>query len=176
MTGLEKSSARAGAHDRRSWRLRAWNDPGIEQRFLKDSFIAIGGDDMPSLLQWPGDLVVLRTLKTAHPDRGDRALRNFLRYWQVFRLHMRAGDVVVVPLTGSRAAIGEVTADYGYAEDATEPRLHHWRPVAWLGVVRRDALDRDLRRVVNAPGTVCLFRAPAAAERLVAFAQSDPSG
>lgn len=172
MSGPRGHSTRAVAGDRPAWRLRAWDDPDIERSFLADSIIAMGGDDMPNLVQWPGDPVVLGTLKTAHPDSGEGALRNFLRYWQVFRLHMTAGDVVVVPLTGSRAAIGEVTADYEYAKDANEPRLRHRRPVAWLNVVRRDALNNDLRRVVNAPGTVCLFRAPRAAERLTATAQA----
>lgn len=152
----------------RAWRLRAWDDPDIEQRFIVDGFIAIGGDDMPSLTQWPGELAVLRTLKTAHPDRSERALKIFLRYWQVFRLDMRVGDVVAVPLTGSRAAIGTVTAGYRYSDEDTEARLRHRRPVAWLGVASRAALDDDLRRVVNSPGTVSLFRAPGAPERLMA--------
>lgn len=31
------------------WRVRAWNDEAVEQRFLKEALIAIGGPEMPDL-------------------------------------------------------------------------------------------------------------------------------
>jgi transcriptional regulator with XRE-family HTH domain len=149
-----------------AWRLRAWDDSLLEQRFLDDNLIAISDDRLGNLTDWPDEATLERRLREAHPTRGRQAIGTFMRYWKDFRIGMQPGDLVVVPLSGRRAAIGEITGDYEYAPTENERKLRHRRAVRWDVVVSRDDLDEDLRKVVNAPGTICRFRALDAAARL----------
>lgn len=152
------------------WRLRAWDDAFLEHEFLGQGVIAISNDEIGPVQEWPGDEGIARRLRTALPERSPQAIGTFVRYWRDFRLDMQPGDTVVVPMSGRRAAIGVVTGEYSYNHDPkTDTKLRHRRAVDWLGVVDRSDLDDDLRKVVNAPGTICRIGAPNAAERLVAI-------
>ena len=140
------------------WRLRAWDDPELEQRWLNEGVIAISRDEIGDLTSWPGDDALRHRLERALEERGDprtdRAYSTFVRYWRSFRLDMKPGDRVAVPLTGRRVAIGEIVGDYEYVEQEPEPRVRHIRRVRWLARCDRSDLDEALRRVVNAPGTI----------------------
>lgn len=158
------------SHDRSqcAWRLRAWDDVAIEDAMLDRSIIAISADEVGDVSTEPSD-DELRSRLHAAPQlagRSEQALGLFVTYWRQFRSTMQPGDVVVVPLRDRRAAIGEITGDYRYLADEVEPRLRHIRRVQWLSTIPRAALDEDLRRVVNAPGTICTIGAPNAADRL----------
>ena len=37
------------------WRLRAWDDIDLEQRFLTEDLIAISGDEIGDVTDWPTD-------------------------------------------------------------------------------------------------------------------------
>jgi len=150
----------------RAWRVRAWDDPFLEQRFLDEHAVAMSNDELDDLTDFPDEGSLRRRLQDAHPNRGPQAIGTFVRYWHNFRIDMTPDDMVVVPLSGRRAAVGEVAGDYEYVGDEPEPRFRHRRSVRWLGVMERDDLDEDLRGVVNAPGTICRFRASNAADRL----------
>jgi restriction system protein len=136
------------------WRVRAWNDDAVEQRFLEDDLIAIGGTEMPDLSVWPGADAILQILKAALPERPERAFPVFVRYWQTFRMDMRPGDMVVVPMRRRRAAIGVIVGDYQFRVDESDPYLRHCRQVRWTTEVDRSVLDDRVRKVVNAPGTL----------------------
>ncbi|MBM7086976.1 hypothetical protein [Micromonospora humidisoli] len=137
-----------------SWRVRAWNDDAVEQRFLKEDLIAIGGPEMPDVSVWPGDESILRTLRAALPERPERAFPVFVRYWRCFRIDMQPGDVVVVPMRRSRAAVGIIVGDYRFQADEDDPYLRHRRRVRWTAEIDRSVLDNSVRKVVNAPGTL----------------------
>lgn len=152
----------------RSWRLRAWDDPAIEDAVLDRSLIAISADEIGDVTREPSDDELRRRLREAPQlaGRSEQAIGLFVTYWRSFRSTMDIGDLVVVPLRKRRVAVGEITGDYRYDRNDPEPRLRHVRAVKWQTTLPRDELDDDLRRVVNAPGTICAIGAPDASERL----------
>lgn len=153
------------------WRLRAWDDAVLEERFMRESLISISADEIGDVTAWPGDDEMRRRLRegtrTLGQDRGEQAIGMFVRYWDDFRNQMKPGDVVVVPLLGRRAAIGVITGDYAYCAAEDEPKMRHVRSVRWLRTIERSALDDRIRKVVNAPGTICRINAPGAADWLL---------
>ncbi len=151
----------------RAWRLRAWDDPAIEDAMLDRSVIAISADEIGDVSAEPSDEELRRRLREAPQldGRSEQALGLFVTYWRSFRSAMQPGEIVIVPLRNGRAAVGEICGDYQYLPDEAEPRLRHVRQVRWLATIPRDALDEDLRRVVNAPGTICTIGAPGAVDR-----------
>lgn len=160
--------------DARAWRLRAWDDPLIEKAMVDDDLIAISADEIGDVTDEPTDDEYRARLRQAPQlaDRSDKAIGTFVSYWRMFRSDMQAGDMVAVPLSDKRVAIGEIIGGYAYRPREPELRLRHIRPVRWLssGLPRSD-LDDDLRRVVNAPGTICSIGAVDAAGRLRRLAQ-----
>lgn len=141
------------------WRLRAWDDAALEQRWLAENVIAISEDEVGDLTQWPGDETLRRQLEAAFTERADprskQAYGTFVRYWRYFRLDMQVGDLVAVPLVGRRVGIAKITGDYQYRANEVDARMRHIRPVRWIRLTDRASLDEPLRKVVNAPGTVC---------------------
>ena len=120
------------------WRLRAWDEPALEERFLSEGVIAMSADEIGDMTSWPSDDELGRRLRGAE-----------------------------VPLLGRRAAIGLITGDYEYRFTENEPRMRHTRKVRWLRTVDRSALDDGIRKVVNAPGTICRIKALGAADWLM---------
>jgi len=147
---------------RTDWRLRAWDDSALENRWLNEGVIAISDDELGDLTDWPGDTELRRQLEEALEDRGDarkpQAYGTFVRYWRSFRLDMRPGDRVAVPLSGRRVGVAEITGPYEYRAGEPETKMRHVRPVRWLAQRDRADLAEALRRVVNAPGTICEIR------------------
>ncbi len=154
----------------RAWRLRAWDDPALEAAWHSDSVISIGGAEIGDLTNWPGQTVLRRQLIDALPDRGSQAIGMFVRYWDYFRNQMTEGDIVAVPQAHKRVGIARITGPYSYDPDQAEQRLRHRRPVTWLTTLDRASLDDDLRKVVNAPGTICQIQASDASKRLLEVA------
>jgi hypothetical protein len=164
--GSSEVSPAMGNH---AWRLRAWDDPVIERAMLDGSLVAISADEIGDMTAEPTREELRARLRNAPAliYRGDQAIGMFVTYWEIFRRRMARGDLVAVPLAGRRVAIGEIEGDYEYRSGVLEPRLRHVRAVRWLGSgLPREVLDDDIRRVVNAPGTLCAIGAPDAAYRL----------
>jgi len=151
---------------RAAWRLRAWGDSSLEAAWYERGIISVSTDEVGDLTTWPGDEALASRLAAAHPTRGQQAIGLFVTYWRYFRLEMVPGDIVVTPLTRKRAGVAVVTGHYNHDADDPEPRLRHHRRVEWLRTMPRSDLDEDIRRVVNAPGTICRIGAPGAAVRL----------
>ena len=149
-----------------AWRLRAWDDAVLEERFMRESLISISADEIGDVTAWPSDEEMRSRLRAGTTGRGEQAIGMFVRYWDDFRNEMKPGDIVVVPLLGRRAAIGVISGDYEYRSAETEPKMRHVRNVRWLRTVDRSALDDGIRKVVNAPGTICRINAPGAADWL----------
>ena len=98
------------------WRLRAWDDPELGQRWLDEGVISISRDEIGDVTSWPGDDALRDRLRRGLEEIGDprseRAITTFVRYWRSFCLDMKPGDRVAVPLTGRRVAIGEIIGHY----------------------------------------------------------------
>lgn len=158
------------------WRLRAWDDPTLEECFLTNEAIAMSADEIGDLSAWPNETELRARLRQAFPDRTEQAIGTFASYWRMFRIEMQPGDIVVVPLTARRVAIGEITGDYLYDRDEPDTRFRHRRSVRWVRTTTRSSLDEDIRKVVNAPGTICRVNAPGAAQRTLATSdQAEPT-
>lgn len=158
-----------GDQSHRSWRLRAWDDPDLQRLWISRSIIAISGDEIGDVTDNPTSEKLRSRLRAAPKlaTRSERAFGIFVGYWTTFRSTMQVGDLVVVPLTGRRAAIGEVTGPYEYRKAEPEPKLRHVRSVRWLATnIERRNLPADLLKTVNAPGTLFGFSAPHATRRL----------
>lgn len=107
---------------------------------------------MPDLSEWPGDEAILRILRAALPEWPGRAFPVFASYWRSFRLNIKPGDVVVVPMRRGRAALGVIAGDYRFQADQNDPYLRHRRQVRWTAEIDRSALGESVRKVVNTPG------------------------
>lgn len=147
------------------WRLRAWDEPALEERFLNEGVIAMSADEIGDMTIWPNEDELRRRLRAGTTDRGEQAIGTFVRYWDNFRNQMHRGDLVVVPLLGRRAAIGIIEGDYTYRPNEV-PKMRHARKVRWLRTTERAALDDGIRKVGNAPGTICRIKAPGTAAAL----------
>lgn len=149
------SSVSTGNH----WRLRAWDDQRLEQRWLDEGLVSISDDEIGDLTVWPGDDEVRRRLEAEFERREDQrtaqAYGTFVRYWRYFRFDMNPGDLVAVPLSRRRVGIAEVEGDYRYQSDEPDSRMRHVRRVRWGQFMERSELSEPIRRVVNAPGTIC---------------------
>jgi transcriptional regulator with XRE-family HTH domain len=154
---------------RTCWRLRVWNDAELERRFLTENLIAISDDEIGDLTDWPSDVELRRRLRAveAFANKTEQAIGLFASYWSAFRSEMQSDDVVVVPLSQRRAAIGLIEGPYRYRSQEADSKMRHVREVRWLRVIPRSELDEEIRKVVNAPGTICRIQAPGAARNLV---------
>jgi transcriptional regulator with XRE-family HTH domain len=159
--------------DARAWRMRAWEDPLLEQAMLDRSIIAVSADEVGDLRHRPSrdDLRKLLRAAPAFEDRSEQAIGTFATYWDIFIHRLQPGDLVVVSLTGRRFALADVVGKYDYDGSEPEPRLRHFRPVSWrIRGAPRSMLDEDIRKVANAPGTICALTQPLAVSRLEALA------
>jgi predicted Mrr-cat superfamily restriction endonuclease len=142
------------------WRIRAWQDPDLERHFLDDGLIAVSADELGDLSSGPTDHELEQLLQFAHPDKGPKTIAIWKGYWRIFLTEMQIGDRVLLPLLGGRYALGEITGSYHYCSMETNSYLRHTRTVRWLRTGPRRELPENIRKVVNAPGTVCRVRDP----------------
>ncbi len=150
-----------------AWRIRAWADPGLEKRFLREGFVAVRHDEFGCPVTSFGSDVELRArLEQHNPGRSRKAIGLFVSYWRNFSRSMRTGHTIVVSLTGRRAAIGTIAGPYEYDPAEPDPHLRHRRAVEWHSITDRTHLDEDLRRAADAPGTLFRLRADDAGVRL----------
>lgn len=166
---MTPTQAPADVHAVACWRLRAWDDIDLEQRFLTEDLIAISGDEIGDVADWPTDAELRTRLRgvAAFANKTEQAIGLFVSYWTAFRIEMQPGDTVVVPLSSRRAAIGVIEGPYEYRGGERDTKMRHVRRVRWVKVVPRSELDEAIRKVVNAPGTICRIQAPDAARGLI---------
>ncbi|MEU2120818.1 hypothetical protein [Nocardia niwae] len=158
-----------------AWRIRAWDDPRLAERFLAEGIVAVSEDDIGrAVTEFDSDQELRRKIQEEHPERSENAIGTFVTYWRHFSRNMRIGDTIVLAYRERRgalkAAIGTVTGDYEYVRDPElDERLRHRRAVRWNLVLNRSELPEDLRRTVDAPGTIGRFGAADAGARLAAL-------
>lgn len=157
---------------RSAYRIHAWLDEELERDMLANGFVSVGGDEMGDLTGVSDPDEIRRRLERSMPDRTPRAIRIFVGYWKRFLCEASSGDVVVLPTRDGTVAIGEFTGPYRYVAEA-DPHARHRRAVDWhTDSVDRDDLREDLRKVLSGRHTVQDFKAPDAARRLLAIADS----
>jgi hypothetical protein len=159
----------------RAIRIRAWGDADLEARCVHEGFVVMGGDEVGDMTVWPGRDQLAVTLTAHLRGRDSQAIKLFCTYWDRFLRYMRIGDVVALPSKATRTvAIGRVVGPYEFHQvEGGDDRIWHRRAVKWIVAdLDWDLLDDDLRRGVNAPGTIGALNAPAAAHRLLDAAKA----
>lgn len=142
-----------------------FHDPTTDLQTIRTWWGNWGADEFGDLTRWPGPEALAERLSHQHPNRGHQAIGTFVTYWRYFCIEMAPQDIVVTPLTGQRAGVARITGAYEYDGDDREPRLRHKRQVERLRSVERSDLQDEIRKVVNAPGTLCRIGAEGAAAR-----------
>ncbi|MFD4403889.1 helix-turn-helix domain-containing protein [Nocardia sp. NPDC058499] len=170
---FREPSVPAAVH-RPAWRIRAWDDPWLAERFLAEGIVAVSEDDLGQAVTDFASDQALRRIIQDHPDnrgRSENAIGTFVTYWRHFSHNMKVGDIIVLAYRERRgklkAAIGTVTGEYEYrSQHDLDKRLRHRRTIRWHLTLDRSDLPEDLRRTVNAPGTIGRFGAADAGDRL----------
>ncbi|MFI5716088.1 helix-turn-helix domain-containing protein [Nocardia sp. NPDC051750] len=169
-----QTSATTASEQSPAWRIRAWDDPRLAERFLNDGIVAISEDDIGrAVTEFSTDKGLRRKIQQKHPGRSENALGTFVTYWRHFSRNMKVGETIVLAYRerggALKAAIGTVTGEYEYLAHESDERLRHRRTVRWSLVIDRHQLDTDLRRTVDAPGTIGRFGATDAHIRLASL-------
>lgn len=164
-------------HHHSAWRIRAWDDTRLAERFLELGLVAVSEDDIgQDVTRFASEKALRRKILEENPGRSDQAIGTFVTYWRDFSRTMKTGDIIVLAYRDRRgtlrAAIGSVSGEYQYCADEPDLRLRHRRAVSWHITVNRNELDDDLRRAVNTPATINRFRATDAYSRLAAMASN----
>lgn len=163
----------------RAWLVRAGAQGESEVAALEHGLAIIGFTDVPDLTPATDKDAVFE--RVAHANPGATQARNTNRAGQLvaFRLRMREGDIVALPLKTrpGRVALGRLTGPYNYLE--VEGSRRHTRLVEWIRPdVPRSDFGEDLRYSLGAYMTVCRIRRNDAEYRIVKMlaGQPDPGG
>lgn len=165
-----------------AWKIGAvsWfsSDDGAEM--IRDGYIAMSEDEI-DVSDHPTDLQLGERLRNAPretafgPDgrrSDDDAIARYVRYWRNFLTAVQTDDIVVLPMHDSNVAIGEITSGPYRNGDHPNVKLRHRRDVRWLvSSFSKSRLPDDLRRSIEARGTIHRIRAEDASRRLQALMQ-----
>ncbi len=116
-----------------------------EDRFLDQSVVGIGWDEIPDLSTFADRDSLKVAYRLVYPEDSEgRTAVQVGQLW-AFARSMRQDDMVVVPLkTRSQIAVGRLAGPYRYT-DEFGPDMRHVRAVTWLATdLRRDRFDKDL--------------------------------
>ncbi|MCY3953172.1 MAG: hypothetical protein OXG69_11615 [bacterium] len=101
------------------------------------------------------------------PNNSKMSVASYVSQLWALRSEVRAGDLVVLPLKGTRLiALGVVTRGYWHRDDPEPDRRHvisvDWRrtDVPWM------AANEDLRRSLSSPRTICSIKCADGTQRL----------
>lgn len=136
------------------WCVRAWQDKAVERGFLDANVIAIGGDEVGDLSDRPSDSEIAKAIRQGQPDRSARALPILIGYWRRFLDEMSTGDLVLVPMSGDRVAVGEITGGYEYRHQDVDAHLRHTRTVRWLRTCDRATLGPEFQTTLKSRHTL----------------------
>ncbi len=161
------------------WRIRAWDDPRLAERFRDEGVVAVSEDEIgQAVTGFDSDKALRQSLQEKFPKRSENAIGTFVTYWRYFSRDMTVGDTIVLAYRDRRgtlkAAVGAVAGEYEYLANEADERLRHRRAVHWQADLDRSELDDDLRRTVDAPGTISRFGAADAGTRLAALTTTRP--
>jgi restriction system protein len=159
------------------WLVRAGRHGEQEEYALGNGVVVIGWDRLGDLgaIESPGELRA--ALVAAYPAAREATIANWVSQLWAFLVRIAAGDLVALPLKGTRVvAFGRVTGAYRYDVGAG-PGARHQRPVEWLrDDMPRHAIDRDLLYSLGASMTVCRISRNHAEQRIRALVGSRRGG
>ena len=150
------------------WLVRAGSKGEYEQKFIQDKKIYVTWNNLKkdiSAFKNREDLT--SELTQIWPDQGPNTIRNWVRQLWPFTHEAKKGDLVIVPLKSQPAInIGEITGDYKFDKNATDP-YYQWFPVKWVGeAIPRTHFGQDLLYSFGAFLTICRIKRNNAEERI----------
>lgn len=129
------------------WVIRAGR-PGEERDdfYLDHGLVGVGWGQLPDLTSVGSREDIAKLIRADRPNARNRSVGVRAGYLWRFRTEVRVGDVVVLPLTTtSQLALGVVTREYWYRENA-DPGKRHVVSVDWKRTeVPRTTLHPDLK-------------------------------
>jgi hypothetical protein len=143
-----------------------------ELEALDTGVLAIGYDLRHDLSNVGSKAELKELLRQTHRDKADGTISSWAGQIWVFMENVQERDLIVMPRRGQQTvAIGKMAGGYQFRPDV--PHLFHDRAVTWVNrEVPRDALDPDLRKSMDAPGTIHRPSAGNAEQRLRAVAET----
>jgi len=151
------------------WLVRSGKFGEFENQFLEQNKIGLCWDELKDcdLSNCKSAQDIRTILNKKYPSESKGRLKNWSGQISVIALHMKPGDLFVMPLKQSRSiAIGRITGNYQYIADAAWPFIHN-RTVEWIGSpLPRTAFDQDLLYSFGAFMTFCEITRNNAKERL----------
>lgn len=151
------------------WLVRSGKFGEFENLFLEHNKIALCWDELKdcdlSECKNSQDIRTILTKKYSSESKG--CLTNWSGQISVIALHMKPGDLFVMPLKKSRSiAIGRIVGDYQYNKNTPWPFIHS-RTVEWIGSpLSRTVFDQDLLYSFGAFMTFCEITRNNAKERI----------
>jgi restriction system protein len=157
------------------WLMRAGKHGGGEQRFLTDGRIYLTwGDFRPNLTDINDKSSLRALIESEFPGKSKAWIANATGQIWGFARRMRAGDWVVLPSKFKPAIhLGEITGDYTFDRQATEPP-YHFRAVRWFAQdIPRSNFDQDILYSLGAFMTVCEIKRNDAERRVREMAKAN---
>ena len=150
-----------------AWLIRAGKH-GEREEFAIRQGLAFGGwDGLPDLCRVSVRADMEDVVRRMLPNNSTMSVASYVGQLWALRAQVRVGDLVVLPLKGTRRiALGVVTRGYWYRDDPEPDRRHvisvDWRrtDIPWM------AANEDLRRSLSSPRTICSIKCADGAQRL----------
>lgn len=157
------------------WIVRAGVDGGQEEAALQQGLAVIGWNEVGDVSHVQDEAALDEMLTKAFPEALVPRIRNWRSQLWAFSKRIAKGDIIVLPLkTTKEIAIGKVTGDYFFVENAPDG-LHHQRAVEWLVTdLPRSTFMQDLLYTFGAFMTVCRVQRNNAEERIAVVLKGKP--
>lgn len=158
----------------RAWVVRGGRKGRFEPAALGAGVVILGWEEIPDLAQMTNPEAIRSLVEQTYPEKSSYVIGNWTGQLWRFRGEMSVGDLVVLPRTGNRLAIGRITGDYSW-QPVADLAPAHIRKVDWLrpDAPRTEAMP-DLRDSLGSLLTVYELRRNNAAKRIEALAQGLP--
>ena len=156
----------SGESDTPVWLIRAGREGKFEDSALEHG-LAIVDWGVPDLTEATDKDAVRDNVMQAFPGDSSGRIGNITGQLSWFRMDMREGDVVVLPLMTQRplVALGHIRGPYEYRQ--VEGSWYHTHKVDWI---RRDVLQSafgdELQRSLRQPKTISRLRSDAVEGRI----------
>jgi len=157
------------------WMVRAGQHGEGENDALNARVVGIGWPEVGNLTELRSAPDIRSHLNATYPDAKPSTLANWAGQIAAFRLRIKVGDLVALPLKSAPAvAFGRITGDYKYVDGAVDA-LRHQRSVEWItDGLPRDIIDQDLLYSLGAFLTVCRIKRNNAEQRIRTLLEAPP--
>ena len=150
-----------------AWLIRAGKH-GEREEFAIGHGLAFGGwAGLPNLSGVARRADMEHVVRSMLPNNSKMSVASYVGQLWALRADVRVGDLVALPLKGTRRiALGVVTRGYWYRDDPEPDRRHvisvDWRrtDIPWM------AASEDLRRSLSSPRTICSIKCDDGTRRL----------